>query len=332
MSTVPTSSSLFTRIVASGSALPRLVLSNHALADRLAANGLHTSDEWIRTRTGITQRHIASDEESTTSLGVAAARVALARAGIDPVEIGLIVVATSTPDQTFPSTACLIQRALGCPSAAAFDIQAACSGFVYALTVADSILKSGSARHALVIGAEVFSRLLDWHDRTTCVLFGDGAGAVVLSAGDQPGILASRLQADGNYSHILSANGSMAQGRICGDPFLRMEGQAVFKQAVAVLGQSAEAVLDEAGLSAAQIDWLIPHQANVRILQAVARKLNVAFEKVVVTLDRHGNTSAASVPLALDVAFNEGKIQAGQHILLQGVGGGFTWGSVLLRF
>ena len=321
-----------TRIAGTGAALPSQAVSNAELAQRLAARGIETSDEWIVARTGIRQRYLGEPGLSTAELGTRAARQALAAAGYDAATIDLIVVATSTPDQVFPSTACLIQAQLGAAGAAAFDVQAVCSGFVYGVSVADALLRTGNHRRALVIGAEMFSRILDWNDRATCVLFGDGAGAIVLEAADRPGILASRLHADGSQASILCTPGRISEGAVVGDPFLRMDGQAVFKLAVNVLDASAREVLADAGMTTAQIDWLIPHQANVRIMSATARKLGVNEEHVIVTVDRHGNTSAASVPLALDEAVRDGRVQRGQVVLLQGVGGGFTWGSVLLRY
>ncbi len=321
----------YSRIIGTGSALPIRAVGNAELAQQLAERGLETSDEWIVARTGIRQRYLAEPGLTTTQLGVRAARAAMNAAKVEAASIDLIVVATSTPDQIFPSTACFVQSELEAHGAAAFDVQAVCSGFVYGLAVADGLLRTGVYRRALVIGAEVFSRILDWSDRTTCVLFGDGAGAVVLEAGDRAGILAARLRADGSQARILCTAGRVTQGAVQGDPFLRMDGQAVFKLAVNVLDSSAREVLADAQMTAEQIDWLIPHQANVRILSATARKLGLPESKVIVTVDQHGNTSAASVPLALDVATRDGRIQPGQHLMLQGVGGGFTWGSVLVR-
>lgn len=321
-----------TRIAGTGSALPERVVTNDMLARQLATHGVETSDEWIVARTGIRQRYLAEEGVTTVDLGTTAARRALAMAGIEASAIDLIVVATSTPDQIFPSVACLIQAELGATGCIAFDVQAVCSGFVYAHVVADSMIKSGAARRALVIGSEVFSRILDWNDRGTCVLFGDGAGAVVLEASDEPGILASELKADGSQAGILCAPGRVAAGAVEGHPFLRMDGQSVFKLAVSALGASATRMLAQAGMSADQLDWLIPHQANIRIIHAIAKRLGIPQEKVVVTVDQHGNTSAASVPLALDAAVRDGRIQRGDTVLLQGVGGGFTWGSVLLRW
>ena len=323
--------SIWSKLVGSGSCLPPRVVSNDDLAADLATRGVETSDQWIVERTGIRQRHIADRGVTTSQLGTEAAKRALANAGVDASEVDLIIVATSTPDFVFPSTACLIQANIGANNAAAFDVQAVCTGFIYALTTADSFIRAGRARCALVIGAEVFSRILDWSDRGTCVLFGDGAGAVVLKASDEPGLLSARLHSDGSQMKILCAAGNVAYGEITGDPFLRMEGQAVFKLAVNVLDKVAREVCEDAGISMAELDWLIPHQANVRILNAVARKLDLPTERVVVTVDQHANTSAASVPLALDVARRDGRIQPGQLVMLQGVGGGFTWGAALIR-
>ena len=320
-----------TRIVGTGSALPQRRVSNAELVADLASRGVETSDAWIVERTGIRQRYLAEAGLTTTQLGARAARAALAAAGLEADAIDLIVLATSTPDQIFPSTACLVQAELGSRSGAAFDIQAVCSGFVYGLTVADGLIRTGAHRRALVIGAELFSRILDWNDRTTCVLFGDGAGAVVLEASDRPGLLAQRLRSDGTRARILCTAGRVDQGKVCGDPFLRMDGQAVFKVAVEVLDSSAREVLDDAGMTVDALDWLIPHQANVRILTATARRLRLPAERLLVTVDQHGNTSAASIPLALDWGVRNGSIRAGHHVMLQGVGGGLTWGSVLLR-
>jgi 3-oxoacyl-[acyl-carrier-protein] synthase-3 len=318
-------------IAGSGSYLPPRVVSNDELAAELATRDIVTSDVWIVERTGIRQRHLAERGVTTSELATEAAVRAIENAGLRAADIDLIVVATSTPDYVFPSTACLVQSRLGIKGCAAFDVQAVCSGFVYALTTADSFVRAGRARPALVIGAEVFSRILDWNDRSTCVLFGDGAGAVVLSASDTPGILAAQLHADGSQTKILCAAGNVAYGEVVGDPFLRMDGQAVFKQAVTVLERSARDVCDEAGVSIEDVDLLIPHQANVRILNFLARKLSLPADKLVVTVDSHANTSAASVPLALDVARRDGRARPGHLVLMQGVGGGFTWGSVLAR-
>ena len=318
---------MFSRITGIGSFLPGQAVTN----DDLARRGIETSDEWITSRTGIRCRHLAENGETSSDLGLEASRRALNAAGLQASDVDLIIVATSTPDFIFPSTACLLQSKLGNSGATAFDVQAVCSGFVYALTIADKFIRSGSHRRALVVGAEVFSRILDWSDRTTCVLFGDGAGAVVLEAGDQQGILATALHADGAHHGILSVPGSVSGGKVTGDPFLRMDGQAVFKFAVRVLAEVGEECCQAAGIGTADVDWLIPHQANIRILEATAKRMKLPMGKVVVTVDRHGNTSAASVPLALDEAVRERRIQAGQKILLEGVGGGFTWGAVLLQ-
>lgn len=321
----------YSRITGTGSYLPQRRVTNQNLADDLAARGVATSDQWIVERTGIHARHFAAPEEKTSDLGLHAARQALAMAGRQAQEIDLIVFATSTPDMVFPSTACILQDKLGANGCPAFDVQAVCSGFVYALTVADAMIRSGSARRALVVGAEIFSRILDFNDRTTCVLFGDGAGAVVLEASDEPGILASELHADGKYVDILCVPGGVAGGEVVGNPLLQMDGQAVFKLAVGVLEKTARATLDKAGIQDTDIDWLIPHQANIRIMQGTAKKLKLPLDKLIVTVDQHGNTSAASIPLALDNAVRAGQVQKGQHVLLEGVGGGFTWGAVLLK-
>jgi len=324
--------SVHTRIAGTGSALPERLVSNAELVGELAERGIETSDDWIVERTGIHQRYLAAPEVTSSQLGAHAARQALSAAGVAAGDVDLIIVATSTPDYVFPSTACLVQRELGISGCAAFDVQAVCSGFVYALAVADAMIRTGAANHALVIGAEVFSRILDWNDRGTCVLFGDGAGAVVLSRSERPGVLAARLHADGRHESILRTAGNVAHGSITGHPFLTMDGQAVFRLAVTVLDEVARETVAAAGLQVADIDWLIPHQANVRILQATGRRLGLPAERVVITVDRHANTSAASVPLALDVAVRDGRIHPGQHVMLQGVGGGFTWGAVLVRF
>jgi 3-oxoacyl-[acyl-carrier-protein] synthase-3 len=319
---------MFARITGTGSYLPSTALSNNDLI----ARGIDTSDDWIVERTGIRSRHIADATQAASDLALEAARAAIASAGITAEKIDLIILATSTPDFIFPSTACLLQAKLGVRGAAAFDVQAVCSGFVYAAAMAEKFIRSGSHRCALVVGTEVFSRILDWNDRGTCVLFGDGAGAVILEASDEPGILASALHADGSYSDILSVPGNVCGGKIVGSPFLQMDGQAVFKFAVKVLADVARETLDQAGMKPGDIDWLIPHQANIRIIQATAKKLGVPMEKVVTTVERHGNTSAASIPLALDAAVREGKIKPGDTLMLEGVGGGFTWGAVLLKF
>jgi len=314
--------SIFSRIAGTGSYLPPRVMTNEDFARRLA-----TSDAWIRERTGIASRHIADEKQTSSDLALEASRRALEAAALAAKDIDLIIVATSTPDYVFPSTACLLQAKLGVAGCAAFDVQAVCSGFVYALATADSFIKNKMAKKALVVGAEVFSRILDWNDRGTCVLFGDGAGAVVLVAGDKPGIHASILHADGNQAGMLSVPGNINRGSITGSPFLQMDGQGVFKFAVRVLEESARETVAAAGMTLADVDWLIPHQANVRILDAVARKLKLPAHKLVVTVDHHGNTSAASVPLALDEFVRGGRILPGHRVLMQGVGGGFTWGS-----
>lgn len=322
---------VFSRVSGTGSYLPPRRLSNADLVAELAAKGIESSDEWIVERTGIRARHFASPEQFASDLATEAGKRALEAAGLTPRDIDLIVVATSTPDMVFPSTACIVQNKLGANGCAAFDVQAVCSGFVYALTIADSMIQSGAAHKALVIGAEVFSRILDFNDRTTCVLFGDGAGAVVLESSDQPGILATDLHADGKHVGILCVPGHVSGGQILGDPLLKMDGPAVFKLAVGVLEQAARATLAKANKTAADIDWLIPHQANIRIMQSTAKKLKLPMEKVMVTVDQHGNTSAASIPLALDVGVRSGKIKRGELLMLEGVGGGFTWGAVLLN-
>ena len=324
--------SRYTRIAGTGSSLPPRRLSNADLVRQLAARGIETSDDWIVERTGIRARHFVDEGVNASDLGVQAARHALEAAGCRAEDIDLIIVATSTPDMVFPSTAAIVQRKLGIHGCPVFDVQAVCSGFVYALTVADAMIRTGSARQALIIGAEVFSRILDFNDRGTCVLFGDGAGAVVLRASETPGLVATDLHADGRDVDILCVPGTVSGGQVLGDPLLRMDGQAVFKLAVGVLESSARAVLEKASRSTEQVDWLIPHQANIRIMQATARRLKLPPERLVVTVDAHGNTSAASIPLALDVAARDGRIRAGHTVLLQGVGGGFTWGSVLLDF
>jgi len=321
----------YSRITGTGSFLPPKRLTNADLVAELASKGVESSDEWIVERTGIKARHFADAGVFSSDLGVEAAKNALAAAGLSPQDIDLIIVATSTPDMVFPSTACILQNKLGANGGAAFDVQAVCSGFVYALSIADSMIQTGAATKALVIGAEVFSRILDFKDRTTCVLFGDGAGAVVLEASDTPGILASDLHADGKHVDILCVPGHVSGGNVLGDPLLKMDGQAVFKLAVGVLEDAARATLAKAGKTEADIDWLIPHQANIRIMQSTARKLKMSMDKVVVTVDQHGNTSAASIPLALDFAVRTGKVKPGQMLMLEGVGGGFTWGAVLLN-
>lgn len=319
---------MFARVIGTGSYLPGKPVSN----DDLAARGIDTNDEWIVTRTGIRSRYLAEPGTTSSEMGLLAAQQALEMAGLAASELDLIIVATSTPDFIFPSTACLIQGKLGNKGAAAFDVQAVCAGFTYALGIAEKFIKSGSHKKALVIGTEVFSRILDWQDRGTCVLFGDGAGAVVLEASEQPGILATAMHADGSQSGILNVPGQISCGQVTGDPFLRMDGPSVFKFAVRVLADIAEEVCHIAAIPTADVDWLIPHQANIRIIDATGRKLGISRDRVIVTVDRHGNTSAASVPLALDEAVRDGRIQRGQKVLLEGVGGGFTWGAALLEF
>lgn len=317
---------IYSRISGTGSYLPARVMTNA----EFQARGLDTSDAWIRSRTGIVQRHIAEPSQGSSDLAHRASQAALQAAGVAPEDLDLIIVATSTPDYVFPSTACLLQAKLGAKGGAAFDLQAVCSGFVYGLATADNFIRAGQAKRALVVGAEVFSRILDWNDRGTCVLFGDGAGAVVLTAGAKPGVHASMLRADGSHAGILSVPGNVCGGAIVGSPFLQMDGQAVFKFAVRVLEESARETVAAAKMSLDDVDWLIPHQANVRILEATARKLGLPRDKLVVTVDHHGNTSAASVPLALDEYVRAGKIRSGERVLMQGVGGGFTWGSALV--
>ena len=320
----------YSRITGTGGELPEKVLTNADLEKMV-----DTSDEWIRTRTGIRKRHIAADGETTCDLAERAARRALDAAGVRPADIDLIIVATTTPDRVFPSTACLLQNRLdihGCP---AFDIQAVCTGFIYALGVADRFIRGGGVRHALVVGAETLSRITDWSDRSTCVLFGDGAGAVVLSADDEPGILSSHLHADGQYENLLTVPAGISQGYELvqeNRAYMQMKGNEVFRVAVNTLGRIVDETLEANGLQKSDVDWLIPHQANIRIIQATARKLDMSMDRVVVTVDEHGNTSAASVPLALDVAVRDGRIRRGETLLLEAFGGGFTWGSVLLRY
>jgi 3-oxoacyl-[acyl-carrier-protein] synthase-3 len=317
---------IWSRIVGTGSYLPDKLVTNTELSKTM-----DTSDDWIQARTGIRQRHIAAEGQGSSDLALEASRKALAAAGMQAGEIDLIVVGTSTPDFVFPSTACLLQAKLGAKGAAAFDVQAVCSGFVYGLTIADKFIRSGQYKSALVVGAEVFSRILDWNDRTTAVLFGDGAGAVVLKADSMPGIMATALHADGSQSGILSVPGNICGGKILGSPFLQMDGQAVFKFAVRVLEEVARETLALGGVTVEEVDWLIPHQANVRILEATAKRLGLDRSKVIITVDQHANTSAASVPLALDCAIRDGRVRPGQKIMLQGVGGGFTWGAALVQ-
>lgn len=317
----------YAKILGSGSYLPTKRVSNDDLA-----KFIDTSDEWITSRTGIKNRHIAADNEKTSDLAVFAAKAALVDAGVSASDIDLIIVATATPDMQFPSTATIVQQKLGIGGCPAFDVQAVCAGFMYALTTANAYIKSGMANKVLVIGAEIFSRILDWNDRSTCVLFGDGAGAAILGASDEVGIIHSKLQADGNYLDLLKTPGQIANGQICGTPFLTMDGPGVYKFAVKNLSQVAEDVLKEAGMSADQIDWVVPHQANKRIIESTAKHLGLSMDKVILTVQDHGNTSAASVPLALDAGIKAGKIKRGQTLLLEGIGGGFAWGAVLLKY
>ncbi len=321
----------YSRITGTGSHLPPRRLTNADLVADLAQRGIDTSDEWIVERTGIRARHFAAPDVLCSDMALDACRNALKAAKLEPKDIDLIIVATSTPDMVFPSTAAILQHKLGANGCAAFDVQAVCTGFIYALSVADAMVRAGNARRALVVGSEIFSRILDFTDRSTCVLFGDGAGAVVLEASDTPGILATDMHADGKYVDILCVPGHVSGGQVTGSPLLTMDGQAVFKLAVSLLDSTARATLDKAGLAASDVDWLVPHQANIRIMQSTARKLKMPMEKVVVTVDQHGNTSAASVPLALDYAVRSHQIKPGDTVMLEGVGGGFTWGSVLLK-
>jgi 3-oxoacyl-[acyl-carrier-protein] synthase-3 len=325
---------VYSKITGTGSYLPAKRVTNDQLAAQLAEQGIETSDEWIVTRSGISSRHYAALDENASDLAVKAASRALEAAGKAPGDIDLVIVASSTPDfhGSFPSTACIVQQKLGMANnSAAFDVQAVCSGFVYAVSTADAFIRAGVYKRVLVIGAEVFSRILDFTDRTTCVLFGDGAGAVVLEASEEPGVLATKLHADGSQSHILSIPGNLAGGAVAGSGFLYMDGPAVFKLAVTVLEEVAKEALEHAKMQASDIDWLIPHQANLRIMKGTAKKLDLPMEKMVVTVDQHGNTSAASIPLALDAAVRDGRIKKGDNVLMEGVGGGFTWGAVLAR-
>ncbi len=335
----------YARITGTGSYLPLQRLTNDDMVTMLAARGVETSDDWIVERTGIRARHYVADGVNASDLALQACLRALEAAGRQVADIDLIIVATSTPDMVFPSTASILQRKLseaaaaqgqpGAAGGAAFDVQAVCSGFIYALTVADAMIQTGAAQRALVVGAEVFSRILDFNDRTTCVLFGDGSGAVVLEAtehdGSGPAVLASDIHADGRHTGILCVPGTVSGGQILGDPLLKMDGQAVFKLAVGLLESAAKAALAKAGKVEADIDWLVPHPANIRIIQSTARKLKLSMDKVIVTVDQHGNTSAASIPLALDEGIRSGRIRPGQTAMLEGVGGGFTWGAVLVR-
>ena len=327
--------SIFARVAGTGSYLPELRLTNQDLVERLAKTGLETSDEWIKTRSGISARHFAAENELTSDLAVKAALAALSSAGITSEDLDLIILATSTPDHLggFPSTACVVQDKLGAhTSCAAFDVQAVCAGFTYALAIADAFIRSGSYKKVLVIGAETFSRILNFQDRGTCVLFGDGAGAVVLEASKEAGILSTALHADGSQRDILCVPGRAGNGEVHGSPFMTMDGQAVFKLAVKVLEQVAHEALDKANLKPEQIDWLVPHQANIRIMEGTAKKMGMSMDKVIVTVHEHGNTSAASIPLALDSGVRSGQIKRGQHLLLEGVGGGFAWGAVAIKY
>jgi 3-oxoacyl-[acyl-carrier-protein] synthase-3 len=318
---------MHSRIAGTGSYLPAHVMTNNDLARRI-----DTSDAWIHARTGIHERRIAAPAETTSDLAEHAARAALAAAGIAPSDVDLVIVATTTPDMVFPSTACILQAKLGAHGGPAFDVQAVCSGFVYALSIADRMVAGGAVRNALVVGAEIYSRILDWSDRGTCVLFGDGAGAVVLTPSRVPGILSSHLHADGSHRDILCVPGTVSGGEVAGSPFVRMDGPAVFKFAVTVMAQVANEALAANGVDSSAIDWLIPHQANIRIIDATAKKLHLPHEKIIATVERHANTSAASIPLALDEAVRDGRIQPGHRVMLIGVGGGFTWGSVYLNY
>jgi len=317
----------YSRIIGTGGYLPEKILTNADL-EKL----VNTSDQWIVERTGIRSRHLAADDQDTCDLAEEAARRALAAAQCDAHQLDLIIVATTTPDRVFPSTACLLQARLGNHGAMAFDVQAVCSGFLYALSIADKFIKTGGMRRALIVGADIFSRLVDWTDRSTCVLFGDGAGAVVVEASAEPGILSSHLHADGAYKDLLTAPATVTKGRLNGDGFTKMQGNEVFKFAVRALSQVVDEALAANQLEQSAIDWLVPHQANIRIIAATAKKLKMPMEKVIVTVSGHGNTSAASVPLALDVAVRDGRIQRGQMLLLEAVGGGFTWGAVLVKY
>jgi 3-oxoacyl-[acyl-carrier-protein] synthase-3 len=318
---------MYSRIIGTGGYLPEKILTNHDLESMV-----DTSDEWIRTRTGIMQRHIAAENQMASDLALEASRRAIEASGIQVRDIDLVVVATTTPDMIFPSTACILQHKLGLSDGPAFDVQAVCSGFIYALATADMFVSSGKCRNALVVGTEVYSRIMDWTDRSTCVLFGDGSGAVVLTRDERPGILSSHLHADGSYSQVLAAPGNIRAGKIQGTPFITMEGNTVFKFAVKVLEEAVQEALNANNLQTSDIDWLVPHQANIRIITSTAKKLGIPNEKVVTTVAQHGNTSAASIPLALDQAVRDGRIRPSQHIVLEGVGGGFTWGSVLIRW
>ena len=318
---------IYSRIIGTGSYLPEKVLTNHDLEKMV-----DTSHDWIVSRSGIIERRLAAEDEKTSDLALQASRRAIEAAGVGLDEIDLIIVATTTPDQIFPSTACILQDKLGIKQGAAFDLQAVCAGFIYALTTADMYIRSGQARTVLVVGAETLTRLLDWTDRATCVLFGDGAGAMVVQASSEPGILNTRLRADGSQRCMLEAPGYIARGAIQGNPYVQMDGQGVFKFAVKVLAEVVDEVLEGTGVAPDKVDWLIPHQANIRIMEATGKKLGLERDKLVVTVDRHGNTSAASIPLAVDTAVRDGRVKPGQHVLLEGVGGGFAWGAALIRW
>ena len=318
---------IHSKIIGTGSYLPAKVVTNFDLEKIV-----DTSHDWIVSRSGIVERHMAAENEMSSDLALQASTRAIETAGISANDIDLIIVATTTPDHIFPSTACVLQDKLGIKSAIAFDVQAVCSGFIYALNTADLYIRGGQAKNVLIVGTEVLSRILNWEDRTTCVLFGDGAGAVVLQRSEKPGILSTKLHADGSQRCMLSATGQISNGKIQGEPFIKMDGQAVFKFAVKSLSEVAEEVLAENKLQGSDIDWMVPHQANIRIIEATAKKLGLSMDKVVQTVATHGNTSAASIPLALDVAVRDGRIKPGQHILMEAVGGGFTWGAALIRW
>ncbi|RQO33361.1 3-oxoacyl-ACP synthase [Herminiimonas sp. KBW02] len=325
---------IYSKIIGTGSFLPPNRVTNQELAAQLASNGIETSDEWIVSRSGISARHYADAGVQSSDLAVEAAKRALDMAKLGVNDVDLIILATSTPDffGGFPSTACVVQRKLGITNdCAAVDVQAVCSGFVYAVSIADNFIKAGTHKNVLVIGAEVFSRIIDFEDRTTCVLFGDGAGAVLMTASQEPGVLATKLHANGNYGDILCLPGKVNKGVVEGSAFLYMDGPAVFKMAVSVLDKVAHEALEIAGMDSSEVDWIIPHQANIRIMQSTAKKLGLGMDKMIVTVDQHGNTSAASIPMALDVGVRDGRIQPGQNVMMEGVGGGFTWGAVLAR-
>ncbi len=321
---------IYSRIAGTGSYLPERVMTNADLEEMV-----ETSDEWIRTRTGITKRHIAAENETTCDLAERAAREAITAAGIQHEDIGLIIIGTTTPDMIFPSTACLLQERLGIHGCPAFDVQAVCTGFIYALDIADKFIRTGTVKTALVIGAETLSRILDWTDRTTCVLFGDGAGAVILEASKEPGILSTHIHADGQYHSLLKVPGGVSstpEKLRNGGAYIEMQGNEVFKVAVNTLGRIVDETLEANHLNKEDIDWLVPHQANTRIIAATAKKLNMPMERVILTVGEHGNTSAASVPLALDTAVRDGRIKRGDTLMLEAFGGGFTWGSALIKY